>query len=95
MTGQLAIIAQIPMTQQFLPVLPAGSPHGAQSELALHELGQDPEVLPPDEVLPPLDDPEEPELLESTGAAEAMGCAELVEVAAGAGAPASRSIGYP
>ena len=39
MIGQFAIIAQTPMTQQFLPVLPGGSPQGAQSASALQVLG--------------------------------------------------------
>jgi hypothetical protein len=45
-------MAQMPMTQQFLALLPAGRPQGTQSESALHELGHEPPpgALPPDEL---------------------------------------------
>jgi hypothetical protein len=39
------------MTQQFTPLLPAGMEQEAQSESALHEVGQVPPPLPP---LPPV-----------------------------------------
>jgi hypothetical protein len=66
--GQLVIIAQMPITQQFLAVL-VGSGQDEQSAFELHELGQTPlpELLPPapDELeLPPPEEegpaPEEP-----------------------------------
>jgi hypothetical protein len=50
------------MTQQFLPVLPGGSPQGAQSASALHVLGHTPlaDSVAPDEAAPVEACPPEP-----------------------------------
>ena len=72
------------MTQQFTAVLPDGKPQPAQSESALHEVGQPPPPLP---LLLPLLVPMAPE--DDDAAPVAAGAALIAPAAEGAPWPAA------
>jgi hypothetical protein len=64
--GQVASMAHMPITQQLFELLPGGSGQDAQSQLELHELGHEPNIvlLPPEGLLRPTPWPLPGELLD-------------------------------